>query len=81
MWGDSIAAGQGKAWDPVHGQTSYSLGNQYADYPSVYGNQVAWVGGYNIYISTRVPEPSGLLALGTFGGLCWLMRPRKKYRR
>ena len=87
MWGDlAVWCGQGPsnvvAWDPVHGagmvnQTAFG----YAMGPSVYGNQVAWIGSeddiYDVYISTLIPEPSTFAGLAGFMGLCLLRRRRR----
>ena len=64
-------------YDPAHGvrlladMTPAMIG-------SVYGNSVAWVGSYNVYLSTLVPEPSGLIALSSFGGVFSLLCLRRR---
>ena len=87
MWGDLVVwqSGNGPsgvmAWDPMHGfirvnQTAFG----YARSPSVFENKVAWVGNYDIYLSTLVPEPSGLAALSLSACLLWpIMRRRTRH--
>jgi len=71
MWGDLIAWGSTNvgAWDPTNGFTRVPQGTGFScGFPSVYDNQVAWVGNSNIYLSTLVPEPGSLLAFGSLAG-------------
>jgi hypothetical protein len=67
------------SWDPMNGYgrvNQTALGYAYA--PSIYGNQVAWVGNNNIYLSTLIPEPGGLAVLGmALAGLMGIARRNK----
>jgi len=85
-WGDLVVwqSGNGPssigAWDPAHGlmgvnQTAYGQARS----PSIFENQVAWVGDYDIYLSTLVPEPSGLATLGLLACGFWpIIRRRRR---
>jgi hypothetical protein len=90
VWDDLIVSyprelGNILAYDPVHGWTQVNQTQVVnANMASLYGNEVAWVGGYDIFLSTMVPEPSGLVGLGGLGSLlCLRLRRvnRKRQRR
>lgn len=92
IWGDLIAVGLWDtgafsaliAWDPANGLTRPDVGTGAAGrFPSVYSNQIAWVGNdinyrSNIWLSTLVPEPAPILALSSFAGGLLLIRLRKR---
>ena len=84
VWGDLVVACGGGgasnviAWDPVHGVTRVNqsaLGA--AGSPSLYGTTVAWTGYSDVYVSTLVPEPSGLITLLGWAGFLALTRRRR----
>jgi len=84
LWGDLVVwqCGGGPsdvlAWDPVHGVNRVNqsaLGAAFS--PSLYGNTVAWTGYSDVYVSTLVPEPSGLITLLGWAGFLALTRRRR----
>ena len=89
VWGDLVVwqCGIGPsfvaAWDPVHGYGAVNDTGAVDDAstPSVYGNQVAWIGRegdiQDVYVSTLIPEPSTFAGLAGFIGLC-LVRWRRR---
>jgi len=87
LWGDLVVWQSGShpsdvvAWDPVHGLNRVNqsaVGAAFA--PSLYGTTVAWTGYSDVYVSTLVPEPSGLVALLGCGGFLALTRRRRVRR-
>jgi hypothetical protein len=83
FWGDTLAWSDADSsniavWDPIHGKSGLSqVPLQFVSGPLVYGNTIAWMGNHQVYLSTPVPEPSSLLALGGFAGLLLGVRRRK----
>jgi hypothetical protein len=72
VWSDLVVAWDGTAWDPLNGLTYAGVRAA-----SVYGNQVAGVRDYNVYLETLIPEPTtltGMLCMLTLCGLMWRKR-------